>query len=251
MHLFASHDWGVGGVNHKRVKEVVRLLRDAGHTVWFDENNMKGNILDDMCTGIDESDAVLVFVTRNYMQKVSSGDDMDNCRREFMYAQRRHGTSRMITIRFDPELPLKWWGPVGMILGERLYADLSLHDKHADNMDELFRLLPTYRAPPRGAVNNARNKHAHKAPPVPVLKKTPIAMRKAPVVDTIQYKEFNTRTRVDYLLKMAGMSEHAGEHTHEKLDRLFISIGLDTDKSVPLHVKVRQAERELGACNHM
>lgn len=261
MRLFASHDWGVGGSNHKRVKEVVRLLRDMGHKVWFDESEMKGNLMDDMCTGIDDSDAVLVFVTRTYMQKVASGIDTDNCRREFMYSQRRHGTSRMITIRFDPALPGKWWGPVGMLLGERFYVDLSSDDKYIDNMAELSRILPTTGAP-RNVVGStfvaAKNaivakKQLSKATltsapkeKAPVHKDSPFKTRHGEC--TIACTAVNTRDRVNRLMQIAGMSEHSGEHTHEKLDRLFASIGLDDDKSIPFHVKVRQAERELGMC---
>ncbi len=86
--VFASHDWGEHASNHVRVREIVQLLRQSGLDVWFAESHMRGNIIDAMCEGIDESDLVLCFITRNYLDKVASGDkcSRDNCRREFMCA---------------------------------------------------------------------------------------------------------------------------------------------------------------------
>ena len=63
IRVFASHDWGKYSANHARVAQIVAALRQKSFKVWFDETHMKGNILDAMCRGIDESDVVLVFVT--------------------------------------------------------------------------------------------------------------------------------------------------------------------------------------------
>ena len=124
MKLFASHNWGKDAATHARVKAVVSSLKERGFSVWFDETHMKGNILDAMCKGIDGCDAVLVFVTAEYMQKVEAGDDHDNVRREFMYAV--NGNKLLIPIRFDSKLPSQWSGPLGMVLGSHMYTDLSM-----------------------------------------------------------------------------------------------------------------------------
>lgn len=120
---FASHDWGEHADNHRRVVGVVDALRAKGIDVWLDETHMKGNLLDAMCRGIDESHCVLVFVTNNYIRKVQKGGDHDNVRREFMYSTTVQ--KPMIVIRFDTNLPSKWPGPVGMVLGSQLYVDMS------------------------------------------------------------------------------------------------------------------------------
>ena len=52
---FASHNWGSDALNHKRVVKLCTVLRERGIDVWLDETHMKGNILDAMCKGIDES----------------------------------------------------------------------------------------------------------------------------------------------------------------------------------------------------
>lgn len=124
LKAFASHDWGVDGLNHKRVAKVVAMLRERGIDTWFDSDHMRGNILDSMCRGIDECNVVLVFVTQQYIDKVQSGSSTDNVRREFMYAQNCKADS-MIVVRFDPGLGRCWPGPVGMVLGSQLYVDLS------------------------------------------------------------------------------------------------------------------------------
>lgn len=131
--VFASHDWGVDGANHKRVGNVVKELRSKGIDVWFDESHMKGNILNAMCRGIDESDVILVFVTNSYIGKVNGRNEADNVRREFMYASQY--SEKMLPIYFDTTLPAKWMGPVGMLLGSRLYTDLStISDRSVDTL---------------------------------------------------------------------------------------------------------------------
>lgn len=130
--VFASHDWGIDSENHRRVEAVVKRLRLRGINVWFDETHMSGNILDSMCKGMDECDVVLVFVTQNYVNKVRSGNEMDNVRREFMYACSTHA-NKMVAIRFDASMPRTWSGPVAMQLGTHLHVDMSAHDGEAND----------------------------------------------------------------------------------------------------------------------
>ena len=225
LRLFASHDWGKDGHNHKRVRDVVVALRDMGYNVWFDENNLKGNIMDGICEGIDTCDVFLVFVTRNYVRKVQHGGDGDNCRREFMYAQQRVGTSRMVTIRFDSELPDKWGGPVGMLLGERLYADLAINHKSSDRLRELSRLFPT------------KTRCAKDGVPSQIV---------LPPVQGIGYdRARGTKGRVNRLMEEAGMSQKSNEHMHDMLLRLMTSLGMKHE-DVPFITKIERVEAQLG-----
>ena len=277
MRLFASHDWGVNGANHARVREVVEALRQAGHAVWFDENEMKGNLLDDMCNGIDNCDAILIFVTANYIQKIASGNDRDNCRREFMYAQRRHGTRRMVTIRFESHLQSKWNGPIGMLLGERLYVDMSQDHTSSTKIDELIRLLPEDEAPVNvvtQAFNCGKNtmiakralcsKILHsprsmsprtpRSPRIVSPRVSPVRCDKPVRIDQGDSKippalcvRPALRERVDKLVKCAGLSTHENERMHERLERLLKSIGIDGEaEGIPFHEKIARAEIELG-----
>ena len=63
---------------------------------------MEGNIVKQMCAGIDKSVVCVVFITRNYVRKVASDSrsdnlqlsdlqlsdlQLDNCKREFQYTE--------------------------------------------------------------------------------------------------------------------------------------------------------------------
>ena len=123
IRVFASHNWGTNGDTHRRVEKVVRGLRTKGIQVWFDQDDLKGNILSAMCSGMDASHVVLVFVTKAYIEKVQSGKETDNVRREFMYAAQT--PEKLVPILFEP-LSLPWSGPVAMVLGTHLYHDMSV-----------------------------------------------------------------------------------------------------------------------------
>lgn len=72
--VFLSHNWGVDCDNHKRVEIIREALEAPGRDlrVWLDEVAMTGHIYTSMETGIAESGAMAVFVTREYMDKVGS-----------------------------------------------------------------------------------------------------------------------------------------------------------------------------------
>ena len=83
---FLSHDWGTDGVgrdNHARVRAVNDALQASGFSTWYDSERMTGDINAAMTQGIDRSDTVVIFITRNYLLKAAGlgprGQD-DNCR---------------------------------------------------------------------------------------------------------------------------------------------------------------------------
>ena len=155
VRAFASHDWGPDGANHRRVAEIVEGLQSRGLTIWFDENDMHGNILSAMCEGLDRADVILVFVTRAYLDKVERGGELDNVRREFMYAART--PEKLLAVRLDPDLPRQWGGPVGMVLGAHLHCNLA-HDRSDAKIDDLARMIRACeeRAKSARAPTNAR-----------------------------------------------------------------------------------------------
>ena len=75
--LFLSHDWGQDApayTNHQRVKRIAEELERRGFTVWLDEQQMIGSVVDRMAQGIDSCEVCVVFVTANYMRKVNQDD---------------------------------------------------------------------------------------------------------------------------------------------------------------------------------
>jgi hypothetical protein len=215
LRVFASHDWGTNAETHKRVAEVVDTLRRRDIDVWFDETHMKGNILDAMCAGIDSADVVLVFVTRNYLHKVERGGSQDNVRREFMYA--KDHAEKMVPIRFDKDLPAKWSGPVGMVLGSQLYVDLSVPGREAELVDAIRRCTP--RTLWKTAVKRVATR-----PPTGV------------------------RQRVQRIASAMGDQVRDGEHVGVALDRILDSLvgSKVAPKAAPVCDKLAFAEAQLG-----
>jgi hypothetical protein len=98
---FLTHDWGqdeMGRSNHARVSRVSSSLKERGLIAWFDSDRLSGNIVKQMCDGIDNSNCIIVFITKNYVEKVAGSNANDNCQLEFNYAFRRKSASRMIAV---------------------------------------------------------------------------------------------------------------------------------------------------------
>ena len=72
-HAFFTHDWGTddeGRDNHDRVIRVCEALRRRGGlSVWLDEDEMRGDVNQQMTDGIDDSACVVAFVTKRYIDK--------------------------------------------------------------------------------------------------------------------------------------------------------------------------------------
>ena len=69
--VFLSHNWGLDNANHKRVIAIARQLTARGLKVWIDADYMFGHLQTTMTNAIDQSKAVLVFITEEYLAKVS------------------------------------------------------------------------------------------------------------------------------------------------------------------------------------
>jgi len=130
FHAFLTHNWGEDNEsrnNHKRVIQFKNALQSCGiQNLWLDEERMTGDIIKQMCNGIDQSGLIIVFITQNYIEKVAGRGpkgDNDNCLLEFNYANRKKGSSKLIAVVMEESCSdsNKWDGPIGMILGGHLY----------------------------------------------------------------------------------------------------------------------------------
>jgi len=119
---FLSHTWAKdrhGRDNHGRVLRVAQQLRRGGLSVFFDEWEMHRyrSIDEAMVDGMRSSAVVVIFVTRDYIDKVETGAIGENCVAEFNLAKR---APRVVPVIMERDLrnPSKWgWN--------RLYAHLS------------------------------------------------------------------------------------------------------------------------------
>ena len=79
---FITHDWGkdeLGRDNHVRASLLNTRLQALGFSTWFDEDQLTGDINQQMARGIDHARVVVVCITKRYLSKVdgrgSLGDD--------------------------------------------------------------------------------------------------------------------------------------------------------------------------------
>ena len=87
-----------------------------------------------MAQGIEHTEAVIVFLTREYHEKVNGKKAGDNCKKEFIYASEKQTRSKMIPVVME-ECMLNsktWRGLVGINLCREMYVDMSgdLEDNH-------------------------------------------------------------------------------------------------------------------------
>ena len=131
---FLSHDWGtdeLGRRTHDRVKRVHEVLRQHGIATWLDEEEMRGNIVQRMTEGIESSTLVLVFVTRNYIDKAAGrgpNGESDNVFREFQFScLRKNVAVQLLPVVLEPRCHNQrtWDGAVGFNLGNHLYVSLA------------------------------------------------------------------------------------------------------------------------------
>jgi len=124
---FLSHNWGEKNKNHQKVSIINTALKNRGLKTWFDENKIEGNIRFKMAEGIDNTKCIVVFITKEYRDKVNGLDMKDNCKYEFTYAMNQLGSQNMIPVIMDTEMrdQKKWKGELGAALGGMLYIDFS------------------------------------------------------------------------------------------------------------------------------
>ena len=143
-HVFLSHCWGEdehGRDNHQRVGKVNAWLQKHKVIPWYDVEQMEGNVMQRMAEGIDNTCIVLVFVTKQYIEKVAGKGPKgqnDSCSMEFNYAVNRG--VKMLAIVHDKGCrnPKTWTGPVGLSMASNLYYDNTDDEAFEDNMQRLL-----------------------------------------------------------------------------------------------------------------
>jgi hypothetical protein len=128
--VFLSHDWGEDRQNHLKVAMINDALKNKGLSTWFDEERMHGDMIDRIIEGIDNTQSVAVFITKQYQDKVNGNNFLDYCHNEFRYTRNRNhlGPAKMIPIVMDSTVdkdPGEWKKAIGGALGGHLYIDFS------------------------------------------------------------------------------------------------------------------------------
>ena len=140
---FLSHNWGKNNENHEKVKIINEFLCKKGIKTWFDEKTINGNIRFKMAEGIDNTKCFIVFITKEYREKVNGKDMKDNCKYEFCYAMNQLGSQNMIPIIMEEEMKdtSNWKGELGAALANILYIDFSDNTKIEKKYDEIYKRI--------------------------------------------------------------------------------------------------------------
>ena len=136
MALFLSHAWrpdDEGRDVHARVRAVSVELNRLGHSTWLDEERIADDVDASMARGIDACRAVVVFVTRAYVEKVNAAASRphltDNCYKELSYAL--IAQRPLLPVVFERSMrDVRAWPPgvAKMNLGSKMYVDGASHD---------------------------------------------------------------------------------------------------------------------------
>ena len=88
-----------------------------------------------MVSGINNSQCVIVFVTKKYTEKVAGDNAEDNCQLEFNFSARTKTANHMIPVVMEKGMgnTRTWKGEVGMVLGGQMYVSA-----HGDLNDEAY-----------------------------------------------------------------------------------------------------------------
>lgn len=115
-----------GRVNQERVNNLSQTLESIAFINTIHDDEMEGENI--MTSLNDKCDKVLVFITKRYIDKVTSKySHEDSCRMEFDYSARRRGIKNLIPIVMEEECKsLKnWKGVLGTTLATQQYIDFS------------------------------------------------------------------------------------------------------------------------------
>tara|TARA_Y100000992_G_scaffold302656_3_gene278042 strand:+ start:6769 stop:7614 length:846 start_codon:yes stop_codon:yes gene_type:complete len=150
--IFFSHTWRPDNLyrdNHKRVKRLVYELRLFNWSCWLDEEEMFGNIDACMSNGIQNADAILIFVTEEYCKKINDGANnpyiRDNCLKEWNYATNKK--KLLIPVINEPCLLNTTCWPDGIInlyFGSTFYIDYTSDDNVSSVAKNITYLLSKY-----------------------------------------------------------------------------------------------------------
>ena len=147
--IFLSHAWGLdelGRDNHLRVKNLYKLLTEKGYSVWFDENNMIGNIDNAIIKGISNTKVVILCLTETYCNKINKcvyeNLPMDNCYKEWNFCLFKQ--KKIIPLIMEPKMQnvfLNNDGVIQMYLNNHMFINYSNINDDFNEINVLFKTL--------------------------------------------------------------------------------------------------------------
>ncbi|XP_032238030.2 uncharacterized protein LOC5512767 isoform X2 [Nematostella vectensis] len=108
QHIMISYQWD----NQKAMLAVNKRLKEAGHKVWMDVEQMGGSTLEAMARAVENASVILIAMSQRYQ-------DSPNCRSEAEYAFQRR--KKIVPLMMEQDYRPDGW--LGMILGAKLWMD--------------------------------------------------------------------------------------------------------------------------------
>ncbi|XP_070553263.1 uncharacterized protein [Ptychodera flava] len=135
-----SYNWEV----QERMKEVKTKLQAAGYDVWMDIEKMAGDTLEAMARAVEGADVVLICMAEKYKNS-------NNCRMEAEYACKLK--KPYIPLRVEKGYSPDGW--LGIMVGTKLYFDLSSDEQFEKNFPGLVREISNREEPMDGVVEKS------------------------------------------------------------------------------------------------
>ncbi|KAH9260344.1 hypothetical protein BASA81_001514 [Batrachochytrium salamandrivorans] len=110
--IMISYNWK----HQAQARLIHAILESQGYPVWRDEQNMKADIMTAMADAVSKSTVVLVLVSPFYRESA-------NCQMECQFAH--NNNRKLIPVLVEPGYVFKADGWLGLLLGSKLYYDVS------------------------------------------------------------------------------------------------------------------------------
>lgn len=141
--IFLSHAWGTDHENrnnHHRVKLLSKQLISKGYSVWFDENDIIGNIDNSIIKGITNSQVVIVCLTEKYCNKINNSvyhnSPNDNCYKEWNFCLFKQ--KKIIPVIMEKKMEEVFLKNDGVI---QMYLNNVMFINFYDDEDNDFKIL--------------------------------------------------------------------------------------------------------------
>lgn len=218
--IFLSHAWGTDDENrnnHQRVKLLSKLLLNKGYSVWFDENDIIGNIDNSIIKGISNAQVVLVCLTEKYCDKINNSvyhnAPNDNCYKEWNFCLFKQ--KKIIPVIMEKKMEevfLKDDGVIQMYLNNVMFINFyNDEDNDFEILCKTLRQYNVYNKDEKNFMNIKPNSSFDKLkdmlqlspirrkPPSPLTIEIPNTERKNPCFQKILYS-FIKNTKSNTLL---------------------------------------------------
>lgn len=109
-------------------------LKKRGYKTWIDVEQMSSNLFDDMADAVEKASVILICYSEEYRKSA-------NCRLEAEYAFKQN--KPMVFVRLQQGYKPEGW--IGLMIGQRLYVDLSADSDFQKAINDINKQIDSFR----------------------------------------------------------------------------------------------------------